>query len=165
MILWHSVAMSENLDYNTYMRRAMQNMIGDVLADVAEAGLPGDHHFYISFLTPFNGVVIPEHLRAQYPEEMTIVLQEWFEDLGVMDDRFAVTLSFHGKAEQLVIPFAAVTGFADPSVNFNLRFDASEIELDDAADDASEVELSDESASSPVDAQVIQLDSFRKPSG
>ncbi len=157
--------MSNSIDYNVYMRRAMQHMISQILAEVAENGLPGEHHFYIQFLTKYEGVDLPAHLRATYPDEMTIVLQEWFDNLTVIgDDRFAVTLSFHGKAENLVVPFAAITAFSDPSVNFNLRFDVSEIEAENEAlgDEAEEVQVSGEDARPVGEADVIQLDSFRK---
>ncbi len=151
--------MTNTIDYNHYMRRAMQHMISEILSEVAENGLPGAHHFYISFLTGAKGVDIPAHLRASYPEEMTIVLQEWFDNLAVMDDdRFAVTLSFHGKAENLVIPFSAMTGFADPSVQFQLRFDA----VDEYEEEEIE-EVDAEEEAEPTDAEVIQLDAFRKP--
>lgn len=154
--------MNDAIDYNIYMRRAMQHMISEVLSQVSEDGLPGDHHFYISFLTRFKGVDIPEYLRGQYPDEMTIVLQEWFEDLAVMDhDRFAVTLSFHGKAENLVIPFAAITGFSDPSVQFNLRFDAAELEEGDEEDDE-DAAPEGEKPAVQGDADIIDLDKFRK---
>lgn len=113
-------------DYQALMQNSLRRMIGDVLSEVALGGLPGAHHFYISFKTRHAGVSIPVYLYEQYPEEMTIILQNWFDGLAVMDDRFAVTLSFNGKPEPLVIPFGAITGFADPSVEFNLRFEADE---------------------------------------
>lgn len=154
--------MKEQIDYNFYMRRAMQHMISEVLADVAENGLPGEHHFYISFQTSNRHVTIPDHLRASYPDEMTIVLQEWFDDLAVMgDDRFSVTLSFHGKAEQLIIPFAAITGFSDPSVQFNLRFDGVADE-DIESGDGDETDLAEKAEAPSGNAEVIQLDKFRK---
>jgi len=100
-----------------------------VLSDAAKKGLPGDHHFFISFDTHADGVRISDRLRAQYPEEMTIILQHQFWDLVVEDDRFAITLSFGGRHERLTIPFSALTAFADPSVKFGLQFEANEDEL------------------------------------
>ena len=155
-----------SIDYNSYMSRALQKMIGDLLSEVAENGLPGAHHFYIQFRTKAKGVVLPDHLKTRFPEEMTIVMQEWFDNLGVMDDRFAVTLSFGGKAENLVIPFEAITGFSDPSANFSLQFEEVEVDfdeddtslnaregLDDEPTDASEHEN---------EAQVISFSDFKK---
>ncbi|MEM6465982.1 MAG: ClpXP protease specificity-enhancing factor SspB [Pseudomonadota bacterium] len=116
-----------HFNYKLLMQRAAQQaalrVFVDILSEVSRDGLPGDHHFFIVFDTRHPGVVMAEHLRARYPEEMTIVLQEWFEDLAVMSDRFSVTLSFGNQPEQLVVPFAALRGFVDPSVEFGLKFD------------------------------------------
>ncbi len=160
--------MSNSINYNFYMRKAMLDMVSGVLSQVAESGLPGEHHFYISFLTRAKGVSIPEHLLIDYPDEMTIVLQEWFDDLAVMgDERFAVTLSFHGKAEKLVVPFEALTGFSDPSVQFNLRFDAMRMEEDFSVDEDDDYALQfgegeDDEGAALGEAQVIEFDKFRK---
>ncbi len=111
------------LDYNKFMSKALQRMIADVLASVAENGLPGDHHFYIQFRTKAKGVVLPEYLASKFPNEMTIALQYEFDNLGVLDDRFCVSLDFDGVVEDLVIPLDAIIDFSDPSVNFSLRFE------------------------------------------
>jgi hypothetical protein len=118
-----SAAMSEDLmDYQALVERAMKSVVRDVLLRVAEDGLPGEHHLYITFRTEHEGVEIADRLIAQYPDEMTIVLQYQFWGLEIYDDAFEITLSFSGKNERLYIPFDAVVGFADPSVNFGLQF-------------------------------------------
>lgn len=116
----------EGLKYDALVEDALRGVVRQVLAHVAERGLPGDHHFYISFRTGHPGVDIPEHLRARYPNEMTVVLQYQFWGLEVGPEAFGVTLSFSEVPERLTIPFAAVTAFADPSVRFGLQFDAGE---------------------------------------
>ena len=96
------------------------------MTDAAKQGLPGDHHFYITFLTQADGVKLSPRLMAQYPEEMTIILQHQFWDLMVTDERFEVGLSFGGVPERLVVPFDAIKSFLDPSVQFGLQFDTDE---------------------------------------
>ena len=100
--------------------------MAEVLSQVAREGLPGKHHFFITFDTTHPGVDMAASLKARYPKEMTIVLQEWFADLAVMKDRFSVTLNFGDVPEPIVVPFEAVKTFVDPSVEFGLRFDAHE---------------------------------------
>jgi hypothetical protein len=100
--------------------------VRQALAQVAEHGLPGEHHFYVTFRTDHPGVVMPESLKERYPREMTIVLQHQFWDLQVGEDAFQVTLTFNNVSEQLSIPFEAIAAFADPSVRFGLQFDAGE---------------------------------------
>jgi hypothetical protein len=111
------------LNYGRFMERAMRGVMAEVLGHVAHHGLPGAHYFYITFDTSHPGVDIPDWLRERYPEEMMIVLQEWFQDLAVMGDRFRVTLNFSDQPETLVIPFEAVNTFVDPSAKFGLKFD------------------------------------------
>jgi hypothetical protein len=140
------------------------------LAQVAEKGLTGDHHFYLTFVTNHRGVAIPEYLRQKYPQEMTIVLQHQFFGLEVCEDRFSVSLSFSSKTERLVIPLAAITTFADPSVNFALQFqsakEAAEAEDADAAetpDEPAETAAKAPAEGAPADgAKVVALDAFRK---
>jgi hypothetical protein len=110
------------------MQKALRGLMAEVLGHVAENGLEGEHHFYIGIDTTHPGVDMPDWLRARYPKEMTIVLQDWFEDLAVLGDRFQVTLNFSNRPETLVIPFAAVQTFIDPSVKFGLKFDDEEEE-------------------------------------
>ena len=145
-------------------------MVQDALAVVAEHGLPGRHHLYITFRTDHPGVVIDDGLRARYPSEMTVVLQHEFWGLEVGDERFGVTLSFGGQAQRLEIPFEAIRVFADPSVEFGLQFTVAEAaapapapasvaELPPAA---AEVRATASGAAPEEGAEVVTLDRFRK---
>lgn len=163
------------LNYGMLMQRAMLGLLRDVLGIVAEHGLEGEHHFYISFDTTHPGVDISDWLHETYPEEMTIVLQHEFWDLAVIGDRFQVTLTFRDQPETLVIPLESVTTFVDPSVEFGLKFDGHEAgeaamdALPDASSDAVEPEAqtgeqdddTDPDAPGPS-AEVVSLDRFRK---
>ena len=111
--------------YDILTQDAMRSLVQTVLADAATKGLPGEHHFFVSFDTRADGVVLSPRLKAQYPKEITIVLQHQFWDLTVTNERFEVGLSFSGVPERLVVPFRAITGFADPSVQFVLQFAAA----------------------------------------
>jgi uncharacterized protein len=122
---------TDHMRYDILVQEALRRMVRDVLTSIAKTGLAGDHHFFISFGTTSEGVRISERLRAQYPEEMTIVLQHQFWDLKVTEDAFEVGLSFGGVAERLYVPFDAVRCFADPSVQFTLQFET----LDEAPAD------------------------------
>ncbi len=122
--------------YDILTQDAMRSVVHTVLADAAAKGLPGEHHFYVSFDTRADGVGLSPRLKAQYPKEMTIVLQHQFWDLTVTNDRFEVGLSFSGIPERLVVPFRAITGFADPSVQFVLQF-AVAVDDDEGAEEAS----------------------------
>jgi hypothetical protein len=157
---------TELIRYDLMVERALRDVVRQSLALAAESGLPGDHHFFITFATGFRGVAIPDHLRKKYPSEMTIVLQHQFFGLEVSDDRFAVSLSFNSKTERLVIPFASVTAFADPSVNFALQFHAADQEAEEAEIQVEEVEETPpvEANETPPDApgNVVTLDRFRK---
>jgi uncharacterized protein len=115
--------MPDHIRYDILVQDALRGMVRDVLADAARKGLTGDHHFFITFDTTAEGVRLSDRLREQYPEEMSIVLQHQFWDLKVTDKAFEVGLSFGGVAERLYIPFAAIKGFADPSVQFGLQFE------------------------------------------
>jgi len=110
------------LRYDKMVEAALRGVVREALARTAANGLPGAHHFYITFKTGFDGVEMPASLRAQHPEDMTIVLEHQFWDLDVEENRFSVTLSFAGKPERLVIPFEAILSFADPAVKFGLQF-------------------------------------------
>jgi uncharacterized protein len=113
----------DHIRYDILTQEALRGVVQRVLADAAKNGLPGEHHFYVSFDTRADGVRISTRMLAQYPEEMTIVLQHQFWDLVVTDAGFEVGLSFGGIPERLVVPFAAVKGFFDPSVQFGLQFE------------------------------------------
>src|ERR1700710_1216861 len=121
--------------YDILTQDALRSVVHTVLADVAAKGLPGEHHFFISIDTRAEGVGLSPRLKAQYPKEMTVVLQHQFWDMVVTDDRFEVGLSFNGVPERLVVPFRAIKGFVDPSVQFGLQF-AVAVEGDDAAEAA-----------------------------
>lgn len=152
--------MARSIDYGNLMHRAMRGLIQTVLQDVARNGLPGAHHFFITFDTTHPGVAMADWLKSRYPAEMTVVIQHWFENLSVTEDQFSVTLNFGNQPEPLVIPFDAVRTFVDPSVEFGLRF---ETHGDD--DDDSEEEDEDDGDDDPPphqDAQIVSLDKFRK---
>lgn len=109
--------------YDLLAQEALRGVVRRVLEDVARTGVPGDHHFYISFITAFPGVRVSSRLREKYPEEMTIILQHQFWDLNVGEHAFEVGLSFGGVPEMLYVPFDAISGFFDPSVKFGLKFE------------------------------------------
>lgn len=161
--------------YDTWVEDALRSVIRRTLDYAAENGLPGDHHFYITFRTDADGVEIPTYLKAEHPEELTIVLQHQFEELVINEDAMWVTLRFNGKPERLRIPFDTVISFADPSVNFGLQlkmtgevegeleFDTSQVhnfEADDAFPAQDEGKTSGKKARQT--GEVIALDSFRK---
>jgi len=117
---------TDHIRYDVLTSEAMRGVLRKVLGDVATQGLPGDHHFFITFLSNAEGVKLSPRLLAQYPKEITIILQHQFWDLAVFDERFEVGLSFGGVAERLVIPFSALKSFMDPSVGFDLQFNVVE---------------------------------------
>jgi hypothetical protein len=161
-MLWMTDEPSETIAYGRLMHRAMRSLIQSVLEGVAETGLPGEHHFFITFDTRHPDVDIAPWLHDRYPGEMTIVIQHWFDDLRVDDDGFWVTLNFGDNPEPLRIPFDSILTFVDPSVEFGLRFETQvEEDPDDEppGDDAAE----DETGHEPHhDAEVVRLDTFRK---
>ena len=165
------------LDYPKLVENAMRTVVREALRLIGDGGLPGLHHFYITFRTQHEGVEIADAVAAQYPDEMTIVLEHQFWNLEVTDDRFSVTLSFGGNQERLVIPFSAVTAFVDPSVKFGLQFGGDEgtlvgspmveTDTDDEADEPSDPADPQDPATDPdapegSDGTVVALDSFRK---
>lgn len=149
--------MARSIDYGNLMHRAMRGLIQTVLRDVAAHGLPGAHHFFITFDTTVPGVELASWLRARYPAEMTIVIQHWFDNLTVTDDGFTITLNFGDNPEPMVIPFDAVRTFVDPSVEFGLRF-----ETHDEADEDEDDEDPEDDPPPHQDAQIVRLDKFRK---
>lgn len=112
----------DHINYGDLIDDAMRHIIKDTLSLVVDKGLPGNHHFFVSFLTYYPGVEVSEKLRSRYPGEITIILQHQFEELCVEHDSFSVVLSFGGIKECVVVPFRAITAFADPSVRFGLQF-------------------------------------------
>lgn len=115
--------MNDRFHYDALVDDALRSVVRRVLRQVADKGLPGSHHFYISFRSTDPGVQLPEYLRAKYPEEMTIVLQHQYWDLIITEDHFEVTVSFNKQQERIKVPFAALSAFVDPSVRFGLQFD------------------------------------------
>lgn len=155
--------MTRAIDYGGMMHRAMQGLIAEVLQGVADNGLPGEHHFFITFDTREDGVEIADWLRERYPSEMTIVIQHWYEDLRLTDDGFTITLNFGNAPERLVIPFEAVRTFVDPSVEFGLRFETQESDDEDDEDDVAEIEIEEVLDDTPKSgADVVSLDKWRK---
>ena len=154
--------MARSIDYGNLMHRAMRGLIQTVLADVATNGLPGAHHFFITFDTTHPDVEIADWLRDRYPTEMTVVLQHWFENLEVEDDLFRITLNFGNQPEPMVIPFDAVRTFVDPSVEFGLRFESQSDDGEDEDEDDTEAEIDAEEDPPQRDAEVVSLDQFRK---
>lgn len=147
------------IDYDYLTQQALKRVVRDVLTMTEELGAaPGDHHFYVEFETQAAGVAIPDHLLAAYPARMTIVLQHQFDDLEVRDDDFSVTLWFKGKQARLTVPFEAITSFADPSVQFGLRFDAPP----EPQKSKQPADLVADSEPPPPTGAVLQLDAFRK---
>lgn len=145
------------IDYESLAQDAMRGVVRTVLARTAKNGLPGDHHFYISFDTQAPGVGLSKRLKEKYPEEMTIVLQHRFWDLAVSEERFEVKLTFDGIPERLVVPFAALKVFFDPSVRYGLQFEAPD--FDDAE---AHQQVSSEEAT-PAASQPAALRSSPRP--
>ena len=156
--------MSGTIDYGNLMHRAMRSLIQTVLTDVQSNGLPGEHHFFITFDTQHPDVEIAEWLADRYPGEMTVVMQHWYDNLSVTDEGFAVTLNFGDSPEPLYIPYNAIKTFVDPSVEFGLRFETQDEELEDEAleDLPEEINLEEIVEEPRKDAEVVSLDSFRK---
>src|SRR5271156_6423184 len=164
---------TDHIRYDVLAHDALRGVLRRVLADAAENGLPGEHHFFITFLSTAEGVKMSPRLLAQYPEEMTVILQHQFWDLVVTEDRFEVGLSFGGIPERLVVPFSAIKSFFDPSVQFGLQFETSDTvtpadETETTASPATSVlpvptnEETAEPEKPSEGAEVVRLDRFRK---
>lgn len=169
---------SENLCYDIWIEEALRRVIRRALTLATKQGLPGDHHFYITFKTSNEGIDIPSYLRVEHPDEMTIVLQHQFEKLTSDNEGFSVTLRFKGKPEKLVIPYSAITSFADPSVNFGLQLKTSTVDQDEILSAKTKADENVENATDeptslgnnnatednvpPKTGEVITLDAFRK---
>ncbi len=170
---------TDHIRYDVLARDALRGVLRRVLTDAAEHGLPGEHHFFITFLSTAEGVKLSPRLLAQYPEEMTVILQHQFWDLVVTDDRFEVGLSFGGIPERLVVPFHSIKSFFDPSVQFGLQFEPADAAPNEApatnapaapapsaVTSAVPVSATAETTSEPVKsgegAEVVRLDRFRK---
>lgn len=153
----------DRMRYDRMVERALRGVVRDSLRHVVEQGLPGDHHFYITFRTTHPGAELAGYLRERYPDEMTIVLQYQFYDLEVGADGFSVTLSFNNRHERLSVPFAAVTTFHDPSVNFALQFQTPPNGRRPAAVEGEPEEPTPPTAGGDAaGGKVVTLDQFRK---
>jgi len=156
--------MTETLiQYDNMVQIALLSVVRDVLQNTAKEGLPGEHHFYITFSTIHPDTCIPGYLKERYSEEMTIVVQNQFSNLKVDDVHFEISLSFNGKLENLSIPFIALEGFFDPSVDFGLHFHATEVDNDN--EDEQHVAPVAENQENDTDTgtdNVVTLDTFRK---
>ena len=158
--------MDRTIDYGNLMNAAMRGLIRKVLSDVEAHGLPGEHHFFITFDTMHPDVEIADWLSDRYPGEMTVVMQHWYDNLDVGTEGFSVTLNFGDSPEPLYIPFDALRTFVDPSVEFGLRFEGQDgevpaaqmIEIDDEDDDDPDTA----EAVQKKDAEIVSLDKFRK---
>ena len=165
---------NRTIDYGNLMHSAMRGLIQKVLTRVSKEGLPGSHHFFITFDTAHPDVELADWLSDRYPGEMTIVIQHWFDNLDVTDEGFAITLNFGNNPEPLYIPYDAIKTFVDPSVEFGLRFETREDEEDDLDDeeDGSEIVEIDEAPMAEMaepapeprkgEAEIVSLDKFRK---
>jgi len=167
---------TDHIRYDVLASEAMRGVVKKVLTDAAANGLPGEHHFFITFVSKAEGVKLSSRLLVQYPEEMTIILQHQFWDLTVLEDRFEVGLSFGGIPERLIVPFSAIKSFLDPSVKFGLQFETSDvaevaIETLPATPAPSAIAVPatepEETADEPTPpnqggAEVVRLDRFRK---
>jgi len=167
---------TDHIRYDVLAQEAMRGVLRRVMSDAAKQGLPGDHHFYITFLTQAPGVKLSPRLTTQYPQEMTIILQHQFWDLIVTEERFEVGLSFGGVPERLVVPFDAIKSFLDPSVQFGLQFNIGEAAAEPAESDKAGASIAlaaapaqpateagtDGEAKPSEGAEVVRLDRFRK---
>jgi hypothetical protein len=173
---------TDHIRYDVLARDALRGVLRKVLSDAAVHGLPGEHHFFITFLSKADGVKLSPRLLAQYPDEMTIILQHQFWDLVVSEDRFEVGLSFGSIPERLAVPFSAIKSFFDPSVQFGLQFEpnegvsegatspslpaapvASALAVPAASTPAPAAVEADEEPAKPAEgAEVVRLDRFRK---
>ena len=154
--------MVDEIDYGSLMHNAMRSLIQDVLIEVKNNGLPGEHHFFITFDTNHAGVEMASWLKDRYPTEITVVMQHWYDDLEVHNDGFSVTLNFGDTPEHLVIPYEAILTFVDPSVEFGLRFETNEEDEDKDEQKLADPEESNKDETKKETGQVVSLDNFRK---
>ena len=151
-----------SIPYGRLMHEAVCGVIGQVLQGVSRDGLPGEHHFFITFDTRYDGVELADWLRDRYPEEMMIVIQNWYDDLVVEPNGFAITLNFGDAPERLRIPYDAILTFVDPSVEFGWRFERTD-DPDDPTPPDGPTDTDDSDEDAPAhDAEVVSLDTFRR---
>ncbi len=158
--------MTRTIEYGNLMHDAMRGLIKQVLQDVADHGLPGQHHFFITFDTLHPDVELADWLSDRYPGEMTVVMQHWFDNLDVGNEGFGVTLNFGDQPEPLYIPYDAIVTFVDPSVEFGLRFETQgedeEDDFEEIIEEAPMAEFDTPEVEENKEAEVVSLDSFRK---
>lgn len=161
--------MQDLIGYDEIIENSMRSVIYETLKKIDKNGLPGKHYFIMTFLVDFPGVVIPKSLKEKYNEEITIVIQYQYKGLVVEHDFFKISLSFAGKYEKLVVPYKAITSFADPYMNFGLKFSVSYEESEDSSvteDDSKQVKKSESKRKNKTNldlsAKVVSLDDFRK---
>ncbi len=153
--------MKNKINYDELMTQAMRGLIKLILEKVAATGLPDPHHFYITFATNHSDVDMADWLKKRYPDHMTIILQNWYENLEAMDMGFTVTLNFDDQLENLYIPYEAISVFADPSTKFGLRFEYNKTIEADAQHSWSKSD-EDKVKKPHKDAEIVSLDKFRK---
>lgn len=174
--------MSDTINYGNLMHNAMRSLIQEVLEGVRKNGLPGEHHFFITFDTQHPDADLAEWLKERYPEEMTVVIQHWFADLDVTDVGFTITLNFGDQPVTMYVPYDAIKTFVDPSVEFGLRFETQDedgnndveatiasIDTGNSGDTGEKTDVAKETSPDDTskskdkkDADVVSLDSFRK---
>lgn len=158
--------MTLNINYEQLIKDSLKVAIKELLKSVSKKGLPGKHHFFISFITNFPGVEISEWMIKEYPNDMTIVIQNWFENLQVDDQYFSVVLNFKNKPEKMKIPFASIISFSDPSVNFSLQFENSIQQNLEPLTDSKENNKTSKSSNDDFNTEeknnVIQFEKFKK---
>ena len=153
---------NQSIDYGSLMHKAMRGLIYEVLTDISANGLPGAHHFFVSFDTMHPDVEIADWLSDRYPGEMTIVVQHQYESLTVTDQGFGITLSFGDSPEPLYVPYNAIKTFVDPSVEFGLRFETDDDDDEMDAPEAPMDVMAEPEDTPKKDADVVSLDQFRK---
>ena len=153
---------NQSIDYGSLMHKAMRGLIYEVLTDISANGLPGAHHFFVTFDTMHPDVEIADWLSDRYPSEMTIVVQYQYESLTVTDQGFGITLSFGDSPEPLYVPYNAIKTFVDPSVEFGLRFETDDDDDDMDAPEAPMDVMAEPEDTPKKDADVVSLDQFRK---
>jgi hypothetical protein len=153
--------MTDTINYAQMMQKAMQGLMIDVLKKTSINGLPGNHHYFISFKTKSEGVKVADWIKERYPEEMTIVIQHWFDNLDVNDKCFSITLNFGDNPENLTIPWDSILTFVDPSVEFGLRFEGEENKDNDIHEEIPESNMIEIEEEENI-AEIVNLDNFRK---
>jgi hypothetical protein len=154
--------MQDHIGYDTIIETAMRDVIFKVLKKIEKEGLKGEHHFVITFSTKHFGVILSDSLKERFPSEMTIIVQHQFQSLAVLENCFKISLSFSGVMEELTVPYKSITAFADPSVNFGLKFNNIETD-EDKQDEGLELEVIDPVLDEKIVSQkVVSLADFKK---